>query len=146
MVRNTELSRNPSALDQMNLQVHRVLTEITGLSGLRILDAILAGERDPVTLARLCHSRVKSSESTMAKSLEEIIDQITSSRCDSHSQRTAIISNWSWKQIGRFNARWPNLRPRTLHWPRCRNEPSVCRTNQLRNTRITNGIWIMVFR
>ena len=41
------------ALDQMNLQVHRVLTEITGLSGLRILDAILAGERDPLTLARL---------------------------------------------------------------------------------------------
>ncbi|HME31644.1 MAG TPA: IS110 family transposase [Terriglobales bacterium] len=58
------------ALDQMNLQVHRVLTEITGLSGLRILDAILAGERDPLTLARLCHSRVKSSESTVAKSLE----------------------------------------------------------------------------
>ena len=58
------------ALDQMNLQVHRVLTEITGLSGLRILDAILAGERGPVTLARLCHSRVKSSESTVAKSLE----------------------------------------------------------------------------
>lgn len=36
------------ALDQMNLQVHRVLTEITGLSGLRILDAILAGEREGV--------------------------------------------------------------------------------------------------
>ena len=58
------------ALDQMNLQVHRVLTEITGLSGLRILDAILACERDPLTLARLCHKRVKSSESTVAKSLE----------------------------------------------------------------------------
>lgn len=58
------------ALDLMNLQVHRVLTEITGLSGLRILDAILAGERDPLTLARLCHKRVKSSESTVAKSLE----------------------------------------------------------------------------
>jgi transposase len=35
------------ALDQINLQVHRVLTEITGLSGLRILDAILDEERDP---------------------------------------------------------------------------------------------------
>lgn len=48
------------ALDQMNLQVHRALTEITGLSGLRILDAILSGERDPLTLARLCHKWVKS--------------------------------------------------------------------------------------
>src|SRR3982750_3280720 len=57
-------------LDQMNLQIHRVLNDITGLSGLRILDAILAGERDPVKLARLCHSRVKSNEDTVAKSLE----------------------------------------------------------------------------
>ncbi len=58
------------ALDQMNLQIHRVLNDITGLSGLRIIDAILAGQRDPVTLALLCHSRVKSSEATAAKSLE----------------------------------------------------------------------------
>jgi hypothetical protein len=39
----------------MNLQIHRVLNDITGLSGIRILDAILVGERDPLTLARLCH-------------------------------------------------------------------------------------------
>jgi hypothetical protein len=43
----------------MNLQIHRVLNDITGLIGLRILDAILTGERDPVNLARLCHSGVK---------------------------------------------------------------------------------------
>ena len=58
------------ALDQMNLQIHRVLNDITGMSGLRILDAIRAGERDPVTLARLCHGGVKSSEDIIAKSLE----------------------------------------------------------------------------
>ena len=58
------------ALDQMNLQVHRVLSDITGLSGLRILDAILTGERDPVRLARLCHARVKTSHDSVAKSLE----------------------------------------------------------------------------
>ena len=58
------------ALDQMNLQVHRVLSDITGLSGLRILDAILAGQRDPVALANLCHSRVRSSRDIVAKSLD----------------------------------------------------------------------------
>ncbi len=58
------------ALDQMNLQVHRVLSDITGLSGFRIMDAILTGERDPVALAQLCHSRVKSSREIVAKSLE----------------------------------------------------------------------------
>src|SRR5208337_3128133 len=58
------------ALDQMNLQIHRVLNDITGVSGLKILDAILAGERGPVTLARLCHGGVKSGEDVIAKSLE----------------------------------------------------------------------------
>jgi transposase len=58
------------SLDQMNLQVHRVLSDITGLSGLRILDAILGGERNPVVLAQLCHSRVRSSRDVIAKSLE----------------------------------------------------------------------------
>jgi hypothetical protein len=58
------------SLDQMNLQLHHVLSEITGLSGLRILDAILAGERNPIKLAELCHWRVKSSRDTVAKALE----------------------------------------------------------------------------
>jgi transposase len=62
--------RMQKALDQMNLQIHRILNDITGMSGLRILYAILAGERDPVTLARLCHGGVKSSEDTIAKLLE----------------------------------------------------------------------------
>jgi transposase len=43
------------SLSQMNLQLHHVLSDITGLSGMAILDAILAGERDPMTLARLCN-------------------------------------------------------------------------------------------
>ena len=58
------------ALDQMNLQVHRVLSDITGVSGLRILDSILEGQRDPVELAKLCHHMVRSSQDTVAKSLE----------------------------------------------------------------------------
>ena len=35
------------ALEQMNVKLTEVLSDITGLSGLRILPAILAGERDP---------------------------------------------------------------------------------------------------
>ena len=58
------------ALDQMNVQIHRVLNDITGVSGLKIIDAILGGERDRLTLARLCHGGVKNSEDTIAKSLE----------------------------------------------------------------------------
>jgi len=39
------------ALSQMNLEVHHVLSDITGRSGLAILDAIVAGERPPLTFA-----------------------------------------------------------------------------------------------
>ncbi|MGH9631669.1 MAG: IS110 family transposase, partial [Bryobacteraceae bacterium] len=58
------------ALDQMNLQIHRVLSDITGQSGQRILDAILAGQRNPFALAKLCDRRVRSSHDTIAKALE----------------------------------------------------------------------------
>src|SRR5580700_437133 len=58
------------ALSQMNPQLHHVLSQITGLSGQKILDAILAGERDPTRLASVCNGRVKSSRETVAKSLE----------------------------------------------------------------------------
>jgi len=58
------------ALDQMNLQVHHVLSDITGVSGLAILDAILAGERDTAKLAALREPQVKASAETIVKSLE----------------------------------------------------------------------------
>ena len=48
------------ALSQMNVQLHHVLSEVTGVSGMAILDAILAGERDPLKLAKLCNWRVRS--------------------------------------------------------------------------------------
>jgi transposase len=54
----------------MNLQLHHVLSEITGVSGLNILDAILTGERDSMKLASLCNWRVRSPREIVAKSLE----------------------------------------------------------------------------
>ena len=57
------------ALDQMNLQLHHVISDITGMTGVAILEAILAGERDPHTLAALRDRRIKASADTIAKSL-----------------------------------------------------------------------------
>jgi transposase len=58
------------ALDQMNLKLHFVLEDLTGMSGQAILAAIVAGERDPQALAKLRHHRVKASEAVVAKALE----------------------------------------------------------------------------
>ena len=57
------------ALTQMNLQIHHVISDITGLTGLAIVDAILAGERDGAELARLCDARIKATAETISKSL-----------------------------------------------------------------------------
>jgi transposase len=57
------------ALTQMNLQIHHVLSDITGLSGMAIVEAIVAGERDPAKLAALCHQQVRSDQQTVIKSL-----------------------------------------------------------------------------
>src|SRR5258705_12366815 len=53
----------------MNLELHQDLRDITGASSQVIIDAILSGKRDPVELAQLCHSRVKSPRDKVAQAL-----------------------------------------------------------------------------
>jgi transposase len=57
------------ALTQMNLHLHHVVSDLTGVTGLAVLDAILAGERNPQKLAALRDRRIKASEATIAKAL-----------------------------------------------------------------------------
>jgi transposase len=57
------------ALTEMNLHLHHVLTDLSGQSGLAILDAILAGERDPKKLAGLADRRVKQPQDQIEAAL-----------------------------------------------------------------------------
>ncbi len=57
------------ALQQMNLLLHNVVSDITGVTGLKIVKAILAGERDPQVLARNRNERCHHTAATIAKSL-----------------------------------------------------------------------------
>jgi transposase len=57
------------ALHQMNIQLAQVLRDITGETGMAILRAIVAGERDGVRLAQLRNPGCKSPEETFAKAL-----------------------------------------------------------------------------
>lgn len=58
------------ALTQMNFQIQHVISDITGVTGLAIVDAILAGERDPAKLAKLRQRGIRADEETIRKSLE----------------------------------------------------------------------------
>jgi transposase len=65
----THVHHMQKALDQMNLQLHNVISDVTGQTGLAIVEAILAGERNPYVLAKLRNDRIKASEAVIAKSL-----------------------------------------------------------------------------
>jgi transposase len=58
------------ALEQMNVKLTEVLADITGLTGRRIIAAILEGERDPRTLAALRNVQCHNDEEAIAKALE----------------------------------------------------------------------------
>lgn len=57
------------ALQQMNLLLHNVVSDITGVTGMKIIKAILAGERNPRVLARNRDERCQNTTATIAKSL-----------------------------------------------------------------------------
>ena len=57
------------ALQQMNLLLHNVLSDITGVTGMKIIKAILAGERDPSVLALNRDKGCRNSKETIANPL-----------------------------------------------------------------------------
>lgn len=68
--RSVQCQHMQKALQQMNVQLHQVLSDVTGLSGLRIIEAILQGERDGQKLAALADRRVRASQATIAKAMK----------------------------------------------------------------------------
>ena len=63
------MQHRQKALPQMTVPLTQVLTAITGATGLAMIRAIVAGERDPVHLARFRAPRCASSTDDIAKAL-----------------------------------------------------------------------------
>jgi len=66
---STHIQRMQKALTQMNLQLHKVISDITGVTGLNIIRAIVSGERNPQILAELADKRIKSTPEQISKAL-----------------------------------------------------------------------------
>lgn len=64
------IQRMQKALQLMNLKLTRVLGDVTGVTGLRIIRAILAGVRDPRQLAKLRDKRCQHSQAEIAQALD----------------------------------------------------------------------------
>ena len=58
------------AVEQMNVKLPEVVSDITGVTGMSIIGAILGGERDPVKLAQLRDERCQHSEEQIALALQ----------------------------------------------------------------------------
>src|SRR5574342_271532 len=58
------------ALTTMNVQLANTISDLSGVSGLAILRAIVAGVRDPWALAKVRHPRIAASEAEIAHSLQ----------------------------------------------------------------------------
>jgi transposase len=87
-----DIQHMQKALEQMNLKLTEVLSNITGTTGMAILKAILKGQRDPRQLAKLRDPHCKNTESTIAQAL-------TGSYRDEHlfALRQALAS-WEFHQ------------------------------------------------
>jgi transposase len=67
---SSAIQRMQKALTEMNVQLSTVLSDLSGVSGMAIVQAILEGERDPHKLAALADPQVKAPKDVIAKSLE----------------------------------------------------------------------------
>jgi len=67
--RAAHIQHMQKALQQMNLQLTQVLSDLTGITGMQIIRAVVAGERDPVVLARFRQPGCHSSHDQIAKAL-----------------------------------------------------------------------------
>jgi transposase len=65
----SHIQRMQKALTQMNIQLHRVISDISGTTGLAILRAIVAGERDLAKLSALKDVRIKATHEEISAAL-----------------------------------------------------------------------------
>lgn len=121
------------ALELMNIKLGHVVSDITGVTGMRIIRTILEGERDPNELAKLRDRRCKNDETTIALALHghwrqdhlfalqqavELFDFYRSqiAECDVHIER--YLDTFQDRRDGTTLPKMP--RKRKLH----RNEPT----------------------
>jgi hypothetical protein len=67
--RNRSILHMQKSMDSMNIKLHEAISDITGKSGIKIIEAILSGERNPIFLASLASNRIKKTKAELAKAL-----------------------------------------------------------------------------
>jgi transposase len=101
----TCMNRVEKAMLQMNLQLHLVVSDLSGVTGLRILRDIVSGERDPHKLSRHRDARCKASEDDIAGALtghyrpEHLFASSKTSACLMSSSNKSQTATRKWNSI-----------------------------------------------
>lgn len=66
---STHILRMQKCLTEMNIQLHRVISNITGVTGMRVVKAIIDGEYDPNKLLELKHYQIRCSDEDFVAAL-----------------------------------------------------------------------------
>ena len=67
--RSSHTQRIQKTLEDANIKLDSVITDIVGLSGRRMIEALIAGETDPETLASLAHGRIHATKAELEAAL-----------------------------------------------------------------------------
>jgi transposase len=67
--KSSHILRIQKTLEDANIKLDSVITDIMGLSGRKMIEALIAGEKEPTKLARLADHRVKASQETLREAL-----------------------------------------------------------------------------
>src|SRR5207344_2691662 len=66
----SQVQKMQQALERMNIKFHDVIADLTGVSGMKVIKAILAGERQPERLLELCDAQIQK------KKKERVIESL----------------------------------------------------------------------
>ena len=120
------------SLDQMNVLVHRAVSDVTGTTGMAIIRAIVEGERDPRHLAKLRHPRCRKPEEKIAEFLtgtwheEHLFNLAMALRM--YDDATAIVAEYD----ARLNTELQMLQAEEREAEPCPPHPSRSKTRAMK--------------
>lgn len=124
-----EVQHMQKALMQMNVQVHHVVSDITGKTGMAIVRALVGGNYDPDELANHRDPRCRASKQQIAEALRGNIQREhmfvlrqSLALYDAYQKHIAACDRRIEKKLGELQAKCPTL-PNSLPAPKPRNTP-----------------------
>jgi transposase len=114
--RTQNVQRLQKVLEDANIKLDNVISDILGQSGRAMLEAMIAGESDPARLAELAHPRVKASQAELREALEgrlrehhRFLLQIHLEQIDSLDRTTAALERRIEEMLAPFHRAYEHL-------------------------------------